>query len=101
MKSNFLQSTTFNVLAEATPKPTNPLYISHNTTPITMSSRDLGDAPSGDVQDNSYVSRPGEKHQPIPVQSDGMKVEDPVDANTADSDRQLGMAYTTPLSRPY
>lgn len=64
-----------------------------------MSSRNLGDAPAGDVKDNSYVSRPGEKHQPIPVDSDDMKVEDPIDANIADSDRQLGMISSSSSSK--
>lgn len=54
----------------------------------------LEDVPTGSVQDNSYVSRPGEKAEPIPVQSDDMKIEDPIDANTADSDRQLGTFHT-------
>jgi len=48
------------------------------------------DAPAGDAQDNDYVSRPGQKQGPIPVQSDNAAVEDPIDAATADSDQQLG-----------
>lgn len=51
-----------------------------------------GDAPAGDAQDNDYVSRPGQKGGPIPVQSDNATVEDPIDAGTADSDAQLGMS---------
>lgn len=42
------------------------------------------------MQDN-YVSRPGQKQAPVPVQSDGVEIEDPIDAATADSDGQLGM----------
>jgi len=47
------------------------------------------DAPTGDVQDNDYVSRTGQKQGAVPVQSDNDAVEDPIDANTADSDEQL------------
>lgn len=39
--------------------------------------------------DDSYVSRQGQRSE-IPVQSDNAKVEDPIDAKTADSDAQLG-----------
>lgn len=42
-----------------------------------------------DPAQNDYVSRPGQKDT-IPVQSDTADVEDGVDANTADSDQQLG-----------
>ena len=48
-----------------------------------------GDVPSGVSGDNDYKSRTGQSH--IPVQSDDAPVEDPIDANTADSDQQLGM----------
>jgi len=51
-----------------------------------------GDAPAGDAQDNDYVSRPGQKDGPIPVQSDNTAIEDPIDGATADSDEQLGMS---------
>ncbi|KAM0268531.1 hypothetical protein ACHAQH_009970 [Verticillium albo-atrum] len=40
-----------------------------------------------DVKDNDYVSR--EAREPVSVQSDDAKVEDPIDVNTADSDAQL------------
>ncbi|KAL2213147.1 hypothetical protein CC79DRAFT_1361967 [Sarocladium strictum] len=50
---------------------------------------DLQDAPSGDFQDDSYVSRQGNKNEPLPVQSDADRVEDPVDGDVADSDEQL------------
>lgn len=49
-----------------------------------------GDAPAGDAMDNDYTSRTGQKQAPVPVQSDNDAVEDPIDANTADSDKQLG-----------
>ncbi|KAM6527195.1 hypothetical protein FSOLCH5_003266 [Fusarium solani] len=54
-----------------------------------MSSRGYEDAPSGEFQENSYVSRPGEKAEPIPVQADSDTVEDPIDANNANADAQL------------
>ncbi|KAI0839225.1 hypothetical protein F5Y06DRAFT_295845 [Hypoxylon sp. FL0890] len=47
------------------------------------------EAPSGNVADNSYVSRSGHKNEEIPVQSDGDLVEDPIDEGKADSDEQL------------
>jgi hypothetical protein len=55
-----------------------------------------GDVPAGDSQDNDYVSRPGQKGGPIPVQSDNAVVEDPIDGATADSDQQLGMSSSSP-----
>lgn len=71
----------------------NHLYQSTNqtqfsTTTITMS--DLQDAPSADFRDDSYVSRQGNKNEPLPVQSDADRVEDPIDENVADTDEQLG-----------
>jgi hypothetical protein len=48
------------------------------------------EAPTGSVQNDDYVSRPGQKEAGIPVQSDGADVEDPIDAETADSDATLG-----------
>ncbi|KAI1138123.1 hypothetical protein F5Y05DRAFT_385237 [Hypoxylon sp. FL0543] len=47
------------------------------------------EAPSGNVADNSYVSRSGHKNEQIPVQSDGDLVEDPINEGKADSDEQL------------
>lgn len=44
--------------------------------------------PTGDAQDNDYVSRPGQKDGPIPVQSDDAPIESGV---TGDSDEQLGI----------
>lgn len=49
-----------------------------------------GDVPTGDVKDNSYVSRTGQYE--IPVQSDEKPVQDPIDPATADSDETLGMS---------
>ncbi|KAK6076405.1 hypothetical protein SCUP234_07139 [Seiridium cupressi] len=39
--------------------------------------------------DNSYVSRQGSKGEPLGVVSDETRIEDPIDAQTADSDQQL------------
>ncbi|EFQ30357.1 uncharacterized protein GLRG_05501 [Colletotrichum graminicola M1.001] len=46
------------------------------------------DVPTGEVKDNEYVSRQGDR-QPISVINDDAKVEDPIDDETADSDAQL------------
>lgn len=48
------------------------------------------DIPQGIPADNDYVSRSGHKQEPIPVQSDGATIEDPIDADSANSDAQLG-----------
>ena len=48
---------------------------------------------TGATQDD-YVSRTGQKQSSIPVQSDSDNVVDPIDADTADSDAQLGTQYT-------
>ena len=48
------------------------------------------EVPTGDVADNSYVSRTGQNQ--IPVQSDNKPIEDPIDPDTADSDETLGMS---------
>lgn len=54
-----------------------------------MSSNDiLGKTETEDFKDNEYVSRTGQGH--IGVQSDDAKVEDPIDAEKADADEQLG-----------
>ncbi|KAL0936851.1 uncharacterized protein CTRU02_209067 [Colletotrichum truncatum] len=47
------------------------------------------EAPTGEYQDSEYVSRPSQRGQPISVQADDAKVEDPIDARTADTDEQL------------
>jgi len=52
-----------------------------------MSSND--DYASDNVQDDSYVSRSGEKQDSIPVQSDSADVGGGINAATADSDEQL------------
>jgi hypothetical protein len=46
------------------------------------------DIPQGDVMDNDYKSRTGQNE--IPVQADEKPVQDPIDAETADIDEQLG-----------
>lgn len=56
-----------------------------------MSSEQNPDAPTGEVVDNEYTSRTGQKEAPVPVQSDNDAVEDPIDGDKADSDDQLGM----------
>lgn len=43
---------------------------------------------TGDVKDDSYVSRTGQNQ--IPVQKDDKPIEDPIDPKTADSDETLG-----------
>ena len=53
------------------------------------------EAPTGDVQDSEYVSRTGQSE--IPVTKDDAPIEDPIDAETADSDKQLGK-YSSLLS---
>ncbi|KAI1415005.1 hypothetical protein F5Y13DRAFT_187694 [Hypoxylon sp. FL1857] len=47
------------------------------------------EAPSGNVADNSYVSRSGHKNEEIPVLSDRDVIEDPINERKADSDEQL------------
>ncbi|KAI0023777.1 hypothetical protein F4780DRAFT_22121 [Xylariomycetidae sp. FL0641] len=55
-----------------------------------MSNNYDNEAPAGQgIADDSYVSRPGHKHEAIPVTSDAERVADPVDGATADSDAQL------------
>jgi hypothetical protein len=57
------------------------------------------DIPTGAAGDNDYTSRTGQKQAPIPVQKDEDPIEDPIDAETADSDEQLGMItlFSSPL----
>lgn len=62
---------------------------------------DLENAPSASYEDNSYVSRPGEKDQPVAVQADSDRVEDPIDAEQADTDAQLGKSYFFSLVEQY
>ena len=49
-----------------------------------------GEAPSGDVADDGYTSRTGQKTGPVPVQNDAAPVENPINPDTADSDEALG-----------
>lgn len=49
---------------------------------------------TADTNQNDYTSRTGQKQAPVPVQSDNDPIEDPIDADTANSDEQLGM-FTT------
>jgi hypothetical protein len=51
---------------------------------------------TADTQQNDYTSRTGQKQAPVPVQDDQDPVEDPIDANVADSDQQLGMFSCCP-----
>ena len=74
--------------------PKNPRYLPSlqtqaQPTQATMSSTDA--TPAGDAKDNSYVSRTGQNQ--IPVQKDEAPVEDPIDAATANTDKQLGQFY--------
>lgn len=59
------------------------------------------DAPAGDVQDNSYVNRPGQNEYNVPVVKDDTAAATEeggyTDETTADSDAQLGMyIYLSP-----
>ncbi|KAK3323852.1 hypothetical protein B0T19DRAFT_443315 [Cercophora scortea] len=45
-------------------------------------------APSGEFHDNSYVARPGTKHEPVQVISDNERVGG-IDSNVADTDARL------------
>ncbi|TFB02635.1 hypothetical protein CCMA1212_005167 [Trichoderma ghanense] len=45
------------------------------------------DVPEGQVQDNSYMT--GSQTESVPVQGDDAPVEDPIQASSADSDKQL------------
>ena len=58
---------------------------------------DYSEGPAGDAVDNDYTSRTGQKDY-IPVQKDEAPVEDPIDPETADSDEQLGMPLSPPIS---
>lgn len=53
------------------------------------------DAPAGDVQDNSYVNRPGQNEYNVPVVKDDTAAATEeggyTDESTADSDAQLGI----------
>lgn len=49
-----------------------------------------GDAPAGNVQDNSYIAASGAKQTHIPVASDDAALENPGSAGDPNSDQQLG-----------
>lgn len=61
------------------------------------------DAPAGDVQDNSYVNRPGQDEYNVPVVKDDTAAATEeeeggyTDESTADSDAQLGIFSLSPL----
>ena len=56
------------------------------------------EGPSGtDTQQDDYTSRTGQKQAPVPVQDDADPVDDPIDADVADSDQQLS-TILLPLS---
>ncbi|KAK0637002.1 hypothetical protein B0T17DRAFT_651661 [Bombardia bombarda] len=48
-----------------------------------------GEAPTGEVHDNSYVSRPGHKHEPMQVVSDNERLNSGANPAAANSDAQL------------
>ena len=50
------------------------------------------EAPSGEVTQDEYTSRTGQKDANVPVQDNNAPIEDPIDPATADSDQQLGMS---------
>jgi hypothetical protein len=50
---------------------------------------EVPEAPEGQVQDDSYVTKTNE---PIPVTGDNANIADPVKPKNADSDKQLGMS---------
>lgn len=59
------------------------------------STAEFSDTPNESAPDNDYASRMGQSE--IPVVRDDAQVEDPIDAETADSDETLGMSsYFTP-----
>jgi hypothetical protein len=79
------------------PLPTHTIIMSAEYTPETS---------TGVAADNDYASRTGQSE--IPVQKDEAAIEDPIDPDTADSDKVLGMYHllhssptflTTPQSR--
>lgn len=65
------------------------------------------DAPAGDVQDNSYVNRPGQNEYNVPVVKDDTAAAAATeeeggytDESTADSDAQLGIFISLSLLLP-
>jgi hypothetical protein len=68
-----------------------------------MSAEYTPETTTGVAADNDYASRTGQSE--IPVQKDEAPIEDPIDADTADSDKVLGMCfllhfYMTVLTSP-
>ena len=64
----------------------------HSTGEAKRRGEDLSrEAPDGQIDDSSYATGRGE---PIPVQKDSDLVDDPVDADTVDTDAQLGRSHT-------
>ena len=55
---------------------------------------------TADTLQDDYASRTGQKQAPVPVQSDGDPIEDPIDANKADSDEQLSMHCPNLVENP-
>lgn len=55
-----------------------------------MSSAYKPDASSDTPANDDYVSRPGQKGEPVPVQPDKTSVDEPGSRENADSDEQLG-----------
>jgi hypothetical protein len=53
----------------------------------------MSDSAATSAPDNDYVSRPGQKDAPIPVEKDSETVESGVNPETEDSDAQLGKSY--------
>lgn len=65
-------------------------------------SQPLGQTETEHYKDNEYVSRSA--GEPIGVQSDDAKVEDPIDPEQADTDAQLGMSslsFSLSFSLPF
>lgn len=60
-----------------------------------MSAEYTPETSTGVAGDNEYASRTGQTQ--IPVQKDEASIEDPIDADTADSDKVLGMKTILPL----
>lgn len=62
-----------------------------------MSAEYTPETSTGVAGDNDYASRTGQSE--IPVQKDEASIEDPIDADTADSDKTLGLYLTSTCSR--
>jgi hypothetical protein len=62
-----------------------------------MSAEYTPETSTGVAGDNDYQSRTGQSE--IPVQRDEASIEDPIDPDTADSDKVLGMPFILTRSR--